>query len=130
MSLVTVTVDPDDGGADYADLDTAESTEQTNLDSANDYMEIECTAISGGDDDGLVTFDGWTTSATDYIEIITPQASRHEGSWDDGLYTIKNSSGGCIKSAEPWVHITGLQIQVTGSGNFSPAVYFSETGSS
>jgi len=97
----------------YASLSAWEAAEQTNLDAANNYMTVYCRSSAGTHDDTLCAINGWTTSATDYIEIIGTDFPA-DGIFDDTKY-IKhdNNIGYGIYIFENYVRISNLQFLVT-----------------
>ena len=120
-------VDPDvaagDGSGDswenaYASLFAWEDGEETDLDTANNYMTVYCRSSSGTADTTNFSIVGWTTSATDYIEIIGADFPV-DGIWDDTKYVFHNNDDathGMIIN-EDFVRIEKLQILVTVTPN-------------
>lgn len=105
--MPTVTVKP--SGGDYTSLAAAEAGEQGVL---SEVTRIECSGDLA--DSSATIIDGWTTSAANYIQIVTPQADRHAGKWDAAKY---RHTGG-IETFEDYVRVEGLQFRVA-STNFS-----------
>lgn len=115
-TLRTVIVDKDESftGWDYSTLNSAEANEQGDISAStgtDEYVVIECYATSGTADTTATTFSGWTTQSGNYIQIITPESHRHEGSWDTSTYRLESSSGDCFSVEEDYLRIEGLQIR-------------------
>ena len=88
MAVITKTVKPG-GGGDYTSLAAWESAEQTNLVTDGDTHVCEC--YTGGDLN-QVSIDGWTTDATHFITITSPDGEYHAGDINAGAYIDANSS--------------------------------------
>lgn len=100
----------------YVSLSAWEAAEQQNLDTGNNIAECIC-ETNGTADATFVSIDGWTTSATDYIDIKTSAGHRHAGVWDAAKYNLTLSrNGGLIECAEEYARFTGLQINNTDGG--------------
>jgi hypothetical protein len=117
-TLRTVIVDKDEAysGWDYSTLNSAESNEQGDISlttGTDEYVVFECYATSGTADTSKTTFVGWTTQSGNYIQIITPESHRHEGSWDISTYRyeITDYGGSAFSIQENYVRIEGLQIR-------------------
>ncbi|MCK4945339.1 MAG: hypothetical protein KAS59_03650, partial [Alphaproteobacteria bacterium] len=52
-----------------------------------------CRSSAGTADTTLVSIDGWTTSATNYIKIYTGTENRHSGIWSDSVYRLSKIAG-------------------------------------
>ena len=101
----------------YLTLSAWELAEQTNLDGANNYMTVYCRSSSGTTDTAECVINGWTTSATDYIEIIGTDFPA-DGIYDDTKYVIHNNDDTttAIRIQENYVRISNLQVLVTTTG--------------
>jgi len=120
MATVDVYIDPDASGAGtgvdwanaYNSINAAEAAEQTDLDSANDIMIFHCRASSGTVDSTNVTINGWTTSATDYLEIRTASTDRAaKNGWDATKFRLDVAAGDGFYCLESYVRFDGLQIE-------------------
>ena len=112
LRQIIVDTDSAYSGFDYATLATAESNEQGDLVASGVYMVFECYATAGTAD-GNVTFDGWTTSGSEYVEVngLLDSSYGHRGVWDDNEYRIVEASGeDCIDNYEAHFRVTGLQL--------------------
>lgn len=105
----------------YTSLNACEAAEEQDLDAGNNYMTIRCFSSAGTDDTTRVVFLTWTTSATDYIEIV---------GWDfpangifDGTKYVKyhNGTGGAtgLSVQEEYVRVNKIQFVVETSGTTS-----------
>lgn len=117
-ALRTVIVDKDNvyPGVDYTTLNDAESNEQGNISAStgtDEYVVIECYATSGTADTIATDFVGWTTESANYIQIITPESHRHEGSWDTSTYRLEitDSGAAAFNIQENYIRLEGLQIR-------------------
>lgn len=88
-----------------------------------DVEECIC-ETDGTADTTAVTIDGWTTTASFYIDIKTSAGHRHNGTFQTSKYRIQGTNlSQIILNNEDYVRFTGLQVQITkDSGNLSPSV--------
>jgi len=113
-------VDPDATGAvdgttwatAYRALSQWESHEQTDLDTANNYMTVYCRSSSGTADPNILYISGWTTSNTDYIEIIGDDFPTN-GVWDATAYRLEQTNAHIVTIAEDNVRLVNLQVKLT-----------------
>jgi hypothetical protein len=78
-------------------------------------------------DTGAVIVDNWTTDATRYIQIYTPnstetevnQSQRHQGRWDTARYNL-SVDGYPLQLRDNYVRIVGLQMEETSAGARTP----------
>jgi len=98
----------------YASLSAWEAAQAQDLDAGNNIAECIC-ETDGTADTTLLTIDGWTTSATDYIDIKTSAGHRHAGLWNTAKYRLSVSGNftPALDNLEGNVRITGLQIENT-----------------
>jgi hypothetical protein len=68
-----------------------------------------------GADETPFTFTGWSTGQTNYINIYTTTAARHQGKWDNDKYRLDGSYY-LIVNEEDYVRFDGLQMKLTASG--------------
>lgn len=108
--MATRTVKP--SGGDYTTLSAWEAGRQGDLTGLGPEI-AECSGNLS--DTTAVTIDGWTTTATDYIQIITPQADRHAGAWDTTKYRLEASVifSRVLRILEDFVRLEGLQLAQT-----------------
>lgn len=126
-TTVTNTVRP--SGGDYTSLSAWEAGEQGDLTGVRDEIAVaECYAMS---DTTVVSVDGWTTSATQYIRIYAPSTERAEGKWDATKYRLEvSASGAALGIIEDFVRIEGLQVYNThANGTDAVLVFHGSTGS-
>jgi len=107
--MATRTVRP--AGGDYTSLSAWEAGRQADITGLGPEI-VECS----GDlqDTAEVVVDGWTTTADDYIQIITLQVDRHAGVYDATKYRLvmqpTNVSVGALTVRESFVRVAGLQV--------------------
>ena len=102
--------------AAYASLSAAEAGEQGNLVTADEYLVINCSGTAA--DTTAVFWDGYTTDATRYIEIIGDNVG---AVWDDTKYRLEASASGSVglfRILDDYVKVRNLQVYNT---NPSPA---------
>ena len=110
-----------------------QSGEQLRVDGSN-YVVISNTgdsAIATAKIDGAwtspdttgVTFAGWTTTSTNYINVYTTTAARHNGKWDTNKYRLEVNGSWPLYIAANYVRIEGLQVAIIrSSGSDSGAI--------
>jgi len=107
------------GAVDATHLNT------TDLVAGNYQLNFPCYYDSGADTTA-VTVSGYTTGASNFIKIYTPnniltevnQSQRHSGKWDDGKYKLVPATGTnalYINNDQDYTVIEGLQISVAGT---------------
>ena len=118
----------------YKSLNIWEAAQQQNLDTGNNIAECICESNHANHtaDTTVVTIDGWTTSATDYISIKTSAAGRHDGKWNTGKYRLEIPElwgGGALTIYENFVRVEGLQFTlIDGSYVFYTAIDYLTNG--
>jgi len=118
-------VDPNDSGAgysaDYTSLAGWEAGEQRDLTSSDEIEVALCRTYNGDNDTGgQVYITGWTTSATQYIEIKADTGYECEATPDGDGYTVLQQSGGdLIYPREAYVYIKNVRFlsAATPTGN-------------
>ena len=115
-TTVTHIVDTNSGaGFDYDSLYDWEVGEQGDLTGVRDEIAAaDCRCTSGAADTTGFTIAGWTTSATQYINIYGNVSYRHAGVWDDTKYRISTGSSTSINIQASYTRISYLQFTVTG----------------
>lgn len=135
----------------YTSLGNAESgTENASIDSAVQNFDT----FSGGNNlvtgdlqwnillyangttgDSSLTIDGWTASATQYLNIYTPTSTaevgtsqRHAGVWDDTKYKLDGTTSPALTIADQYVRVSGLQIDGASTTASQTVVSFSGSG--
>lgn len=91
----------------------------TDLTIADVVLNIAC-YYDSGPDTTAVTINGYTTDATRYIKIYTPNntlteannSQRHQGKWDSSKYNLTKTNGRAVDIREKHVRIDGLQVSV------------------
>lgn len=101
---------------DYSDLTAWESDRQRDIKTADEIEMVAC--YNDGVMSDTVTIAGWTTDATRYIKIYTPESERHDGTLGTGFRLDGGSSGNVVYTTVPNVWIEGLSIKTTASGNY------------
>jgi hypothetical protein len=109
--MATRTVKPSGQGGDYTSMSAWEAGRQASL-SEPEICSIEGD-WSGGADTTAVTINGWTTTATNYIQVQTVGSARHSGALDMAAYRLAVTGASCMMVEEEYVHIDGLQAVTT-----------------
>lgn len=113
-TLITHVVDPD-GTGDYTSLSSFEAAQARDLPALDEQQRVECISTAGTEDTQQVNFSGWTTDATRFIHVITPQANRHSGQWTTGnVYRLNAgnfSSGINLGAGTENIIFEGLQVR-------------------
>lgn len=128
----TNATDGGDANRAYASLNEWEAAEQTDLVTDGDIHVVKCSGTAA--DTTAVNITGWTTGASNYIQIETDSAlsnSRHSGKWDTSAYRLELSSGGdVITINEDYIRFYGLQISfgTTSTSNWDCVYQQSGTG--
>jgi len=137
MALIERYVDTDVVGGDgdgttwanaYLTLALAEAGLETNLDTANDYMIIWCRGVT--DDTSAVVVDGWTMSATDYLQIQAAATDKANISGiDTGKYLLTVSNDFALALYDSHVRLIDLQIETADiDANYECPIYAVNTG--
>ena len=116
----------------YQSLDEWDTHEQTDLDTANNYMTVYLRASTGAADPNYVDLQaGWATSATDYIEIIQDDTPT-DGVFDATKYRMTSSSGvDTLAVRRGWVYVIGVQFVFSQSGiTAANALYIADMAAS
>lgn len=106
-----VTIKPN-GWGNYASLSAALTGEARDLTLADEICRIEYYGALDDLHGSTITIPaGFVTSATQYIEIVAPQAEQHEGVWSTS-HPILSSTAADVLSTRPNIHLklVGLQI--------------------
>jgi len=108
--MATRTVRP--AGGDYTSLSAWDAGRQADLTGLGPEI-AECSGNLS--DTAQCVVDGWTTTAADYIQIITPQADRHAGVWSASKYRLEVDQvfNRVLRILEDFVRVEGLQIRNT-----------------
>lgn len=118
----TVTKTIKSAAGDYSSLSGWESGQQANITAGgNDTIQVaQCFNFALTDDVGIA---GWTTDATHYLSITVDATAALSGGKSRDVtgtgFQITSGSGGSlgiIRSAHD-VHVTGINIKATGTGN-------------
>lgn len=101
----------------YHDLFAMEDAEETNLDTANNWLHVYVSASAGTVDNTATSIVGWTTSATDYILIEAANEAGHydrakANGWDNAKYRLSITNANALTISEDFVRIDGIQIEV------------------
>lgn len=79
---------------------------------------FSCRSSSGTADTVTVDFDGWTTSATNRVKILSEGANKHSGVWDSAKYRMYHTATAANQKAiiinAQNIDIQFLQIRITG----------------
>jgi hypothetical protein len=113
-------------GCDYSSLASWELNENSDLTAEGGTGPCIANITEGFEDTTPFTIFGWTTSAEDYIKIVTAPEARHNGAWDEDAYILRVTDANAIGIAESFVYLEGLQIQVIGES--ADRVYIDASG--
>lgn len=109
------------GGGDYTTLEACLNANESDITAGAGTTFVA--SIEGAwtsVDASAVIIDGWTTSATYDITIVTNAAARADGKWNTGKYRLVPSAGAeAIACPEDYVNIEGIQIDATSAGDAS-----------
>lgn len=104
-----VTVGP--SGRDYTSLSAAEAGEQQDLTVLGEPCIFECDAF---EDTTAVTFDGWTTSAANYLEVRAASGASAQMPWSTSAYRLSaDDFFAAINCLEDYLRVTAIQIDNT-----------------
>ncbi|MBI5554871.1 MAG: right-handed parallel beta-helix repeat-containing protein, partial [Elusimicrobia bacterium] len=92
---------------------TPTGTDYVTASSAPDSVIAKVNCSGTVTDTTPVVIDGWTTSATNYIEVVGDNTS---GKWDTNKYRLETANGSCIITYEDYIRINKLQLSITDSG--------------
>lgn len=108
MATITKTIKP--SGGDYTSLAAWEAGRQADLVTAGNIEVAECYAM---EDTTAVTIDGWTTNATNYIEIKgadSDKTSTNTGKWSTERYRLVVTGGVGLITSEECTRVHDLQV--------------------
>ena len=95
-------------GGDYTSLAAAIAGEAGDLVAADEWLHIECYAMS---DTTQTTISGFTTSSDCHILVEAPVSERHSGVWDTNKYRITCLTYlGTVRVVQSHVKVEGLQV--------------------
>ena len=124
---------------EYTSLSAAEAgaadanhINNTSLTAADVILNIPC-YYDDAADTTAVTVDGWTTDATRYIKIYTPNlttesnvSQRHDGKWNTNKYRLEITASGqyqrIISIADEYTKVDGLQLKINSTYNDTEAI--------
>lgn len=118
--MATYYVNPDSAGGDgttnalsgataaYTSLSAWEAARQADL-TGTGVHEVVC-ETGGTADTTTVNISGWTTTASDYIDIHTSAEHRHAGIWSDAKYRLAVADNNGFTISEDYVRISWLQV--------------------
>lgn len=112
----TTATDAGDAHRAYHSLADWEGHENQDLDTGNNIAQVNCAGSTV--DDHTCTIDGWTTSATDYIEIIS-EANPTPGIYNVNSYhrtAVVNVAEGNIYIRNVYCKVISTNWAVTGAG--------------
>lgn len=78
---------------------------------ASPYLNLSIDGTWSSPDTTAVTITGYTTSATNYINIATTATARHNGTVSQG-YMLYVTGGNCLQTGANYIYITGLIVKV------------------
>lgn len=110
----TVTKTVKSAGGDYSTLAAYEAGEQGDLPTLDRIARAECYAFF--DDGGDPLFDGWTTDATRYIDIVVAAGQQHNGTRGTGYRRSIHGFGHGVDIREDFVRVTGVAIESNTNG--------------
>ena len=120
MAVITRTLKAE--GGNYTLLSTWESTEQTNLVSANDTHVLECDAFTLSNNQAYIA--GWTTNATYFVTIKAAAGHEHNGISGAGFRLQKDlpANDTAIRVIQDYTVIQDIEIECIGSNSGTAAV--------
>lgn len=114
----------------YVSMVACEAAEQTDLVAAGDILDI--IAEGSAADTARVNWLGWTTDSSNYVNVRTTLANRHDGKWDNSSYRLDvngTSVSEAMKVTDADVRLEGLQIGLnTAPGSAAYGIYGVSTG--
>jgi len=117
-------------GCDYTTISAAEIGEDGDITATTGtdeivHFEIDSLNWATAGANPAVYFDGWKTSAGNYIYIYTTSLARHSGYWDDNKYRIEGSSfGGVYDNITSFIRMEGVQMKFTGTSGTPSIINF------
>lgn len=107
----------------------------TDLTVSDVVLNIPC-YYDSGPDTTAVTVSGYTTDATRYIKIYTPNntsteannSQRHSGVWDTGKYRLEVTDNTSFVIGDDYINVEGLQIKSIAATTNTKGIY-ATTGS-
>lgn len=111
-TIVTKTVKS--AGGDYSTLAAYEAGEQGDLPTLDRIARAECYAFLDAGGDPL--FDGWTTDATRYIDIVVAAGQQHNGTRGTGYRRLIVGFGHGVDIREDFLRATGIAIESAQEG--------------
>lgn len=102
-------------GGDYTSLSAWEADKQADITGLGPEI-AECYDLDDTTDVGI---SGWTTTATDYIEIKAATAARCDGSTraqTGNTYRLSSAASGVLRIDQNHVRVSGIEIKCTGDG--------------
>jgi hypothetical protein len=108
-------------GGDYTTLSGWEAGEQGDLPT---LLEVRQAELYSFQDTTAVTFAGWTTDATHYVNVFTPASERSaNGVYDTAKYRLETTTDAItINNASAFFRFDGLQIKTTVSSGSLNAI--------
>jgi hypothetical protein len=89
------------------------ATKNVILNDAGDSPVISIACYAGTQADTSLTFSGWTTGVSNYINVYTSSGEGHAGIYTTSKYRIENASNPAITISEEYVRLTGIQAAIT-----------------
>ena len=110
MADITKTVKP--SGGDYTALETCLNANEQDLTSTAGIFNVEIDGTWSADDTIKVLIDGWTTSATYYINIYATSAAACKGLAGTGYVLAPTGSGHVVTLDELHTRMSGFEIEL------------------
>ncbi len=80
----------------------------------SEIEEVICSTNGGAADTTSCTILGWTTDASNYIDIKADPSYRHAGVWNTAKYRLETTSS-ALDIRQSFTRVTGIQVKVTAS---------------
>jgi len=101
-------------GGDYTSLEACMNANEQDL-TGDGWFTVEIDGTWSSADTSAVMIQNYTTTASDYINIYTTAAARHDGKWDTGAYNISVNTI-VLNFSVLYLTIDGLQLRDTSGG--------------
>jgi len=111
-------------GGDYTSLEACMNANEQDL-TGDGWFTVEISGDwTGAPDTTAVTVDGYTTTASDYINIYTTGTARHDGTAGKATaYKLRCTNATAVTIQDDYVTINGLVVEMVGNATASDNKY-------